>query len=157
MEKLNIVTSSEPNDLLLALDSYQADIVKTFIEKTSGNYIECASRWVNSTPTNTALFGGEQGKSKIYIEKVLEEIEKFLCGDASYDEDRKKIAESTDNTQKYIIGVMSVAIGKVLGVAGTFIAPVIVLLLLSFGKIAVNAWCAMRRETRLPQNDKQNT
>jgi hypothetical protein len=43
---------------------------------------------------------------------------------------------------------MSAAIGKTLGAAGAFIAPVIVLLILSIGKMAVNAWCEMRKETR---------
>jgi predicted PurR-regulated permease PerM len=45
-----------------------------------------------------------------------------------------------------LIGVLSAAIGKTLGVAGTFIAPIIVLLLMSFGKMAINAWCEMRKE-----------
>jgi hypothetical protein len=43
---------------------------------------------------------------------------------------------------------MSAAIGTNLGIAGPFIAPVIVLLILSIGKLAINAWCAMRKEVR---------
>ena len=71
-----------------------------------------------------------------------------MCGAEQYEEDRKKIAESSDKSQQYIIGVMSAAIGKTIGAAGTFIAPVIVLLILSLGKMALNAWCEMRKETK---------
>ena len=148
MEKINNLIISEPGELLSTLDTYQRDIINQFLEKTSNNYLESADRWLNASPSNTALFGGEHDRSKIYRDKILEEIEKFLCGDSSYEEDRNKIAASSDNSQKYIIGLMSAAIGKSLGVAGTFIAPVIVLMIMSFGKIALNAWCAMRREVK---------
>lgn len=150
MENLDDIFQADQEQLLTSIDEFQSDIIKEFLRKTSNNYIESADKWLNATPANTAQFGGEINKNKIYREKLLEEIEKFLCGDERYEDDRKKIALSGDKSQKYIIGVMSAAIGKSLGIAGTFIAPVIVLLILSIGKMAVNAWCEMRKETRNP-------
>jgi hypothetical protein len=146
MEELSKIIQSEPNDLLLSIDDYQAEIIKTFLISSSNNYLESADKWLNATTANTAKFGGEPNKAKIYRDKLLDELEKFLCGDEKYEEDRNKIGESQDKSQKYIIGVMSVAIGKTIGAAGAFIAPVIVLLLMSIGKMAVNAWCEMRKE-----------
>jgi hypothetical protein len=147
MEELSNIIQSDQDALLSSIDDFQAEIIKSFLTSTSNDYLLSADNWLNASTANTAKFGGEPNKAKIYRDKLLEELEKFLCGDQQYEEDRKKIAESTDKSQKYIIGVMSVAIGKTLGAAGPFIAPVIVLLILSIGKMAINAWCAMRKET----------
>jgi len=147
MEELTNIIQSDQDELLTSIDDFQADILRTFLEKNSNDYLVSADNWLNATTANTAKFGGDPSKAKIYRDKLLEELEKFLCGAEQYEEDRKKIAESSDKSQQYIIGVMSVAIGKSIGAAGTFIAPVIVLLLLSFGKMALNAWCEMRKES----------
>lgn len=147
MEELSNIIQSDQDALLSSIDDFQVEIIKSFLTSTSNDYLLSADNWLNANTANTAKFGGEPNKAKIYRDKLLEELEKFLCGDQRYEDDRKKIAESTDKSQKYIIGVMSVAIGKTLGAAGPFIAPVIVLLILSIGKMAINAWCAMRKET----------
>lgn len=147
MEELSNIIQSDQDALLSSIDDFQVEIIKSFLTSTSNDYLLSADNWLNASTANTAKFGGEPNKAKIYRDKLLEELEKFLCGDQRYEDDRKKIAESTDKSQKYIIGVMSVAIGKTLGAAGPFIAPVIVLLILSIGKMAINAWCAMRKET----------
>ena len=148
MEELSNIIQSDQDSLLSSIDDFQAEIIKTFLASTSHDYLVSADNWLNASTANTAKFGGEPNKAKIYRDKLLEELEKFLCGDQQYEDDRKKIAESTDKSQKYIIGVMSAAIGKTLGAAGPFIAPVIVLLILSSGKMAINAWCEMRKEAR---------
>lgn len=148
MEELDGILSGEKTELLNTIQPFQKDIIDSFLEQKNNDYLDAAELWLNSSPTNTAKFGTEQKKEKVYIDKLIEEIEKFLCGDERYNEEREKIAESGDQTQKYIIGVMSAAIGQTLGVAGTFIAPVIVLILLSFGKMAINAWCELRKEKK---------
>lgn len=148
MEELSSILNSEPKELISTLDSYQVEIIENFLFSSSNNYLACADKWLNASTANTAKFGGEPNKITLYRDKLLDEIEKFLCGNETYNEDRKKISESSDKSQKYIIGVISSAIGKSLGVAGPFIAPVIVLLLISIGKMAINAWCEMRKEIK---------
>lgn len=148
MEELSKIIQSDQESLLLSIDDFQSDIIKTFLASTSNDYLSSADNWLNASTANTVKFGGEANKAKIYRDKLLEELEKFLCGDQQYEDDRKKIADSTDKSQKYIIGVMSSAIGNTLGAAGPFIAPVIVLLILSIGKMAINAWCAMRNDAK---------
>ena len=155
MTELDLLLNSESEELLLTIDDFQTEILKTFLASSSNDYLQSADKWLNATTANTAQFGGEASKAKIYRDKVLDEIEKFICGNDEYEEDRKKISESSDKSRQYILGVMSVAIGKTLGVAGTFIAPVIVLLIMSFGKILTNAWCEMRKE--LKKTDGENT
>ena len=148
MEEFNNILNSTDEELLNSIPKFQSEIVTSFIAQTNNDYIVAADLWLNSTPSNTAKFGGEEKKPVQYREMLIGEIEKFLCGGESYNDERNKIAESADKSQKYIIGVMSAALGKTLGVAGTFIAPVIVLALMSFGKMAINAWCEMRVQNR---------
>ena len=147
MDELNNLLQAEPVEIISSLDNYQQDIIKTFLKNNSNDYLDSADKWLNASTSNTAKFGGEN-KSKIYRDKVLEELEKFLCGNEQYDEERKKISEHTDKSREYIVGVLSTSIGSSLGVAGAFIAPVVVLLLLSIGKMALNAWCEMRKELK---------
>lgn len=142
-------TQLEPRELIGSLDNYQQEIVLALLKATNNNYLEAADKWLSASPSNTAKFGGDSSHSTIYREKVVEEIEKFLCGnEPSYVEEREKLKEQSDKSQKYIIGVLSTAIGSQLGVAGVFIAPVIVLIIISMGKICINAWCEMRKEIK---------
>lgn len=139
----------EPIELIKGLDNYQQEIVYALLKATDNNYLEAADKWLSASPSNTAKFGGDSSHSTIYREKVVEEIEKFLCGsDPSYEEERKKLNIQSDKSQKYIIGVLSTAIGTQLGVAGAFIAPVIVLIFISMGKVCINTWCEMRKEIK---------
>lgn len=151
MEEFDTLINADQAEILASLDGFQVEIIESFLHQTNNNYLESADKWLNATTANTAQFGGETGKAKIYREKLLDEIEKFFCGDESYDDDRKKISESAEKTKQYIIGVLSSAIGATMGVAGTFIAPVIALLIMSMGKMGVNAWCAMRIEIKANQ------
>lgn len=148
MDELNDLMTSNKTELIGSLDGYQGEIINSFLDMSSGNYLVSVDKWLNANTANTVPFGGDSSKVKIYRDKLLDELEKFLCGDKSYEEDRKKIKASADKSKQYIIGVMSTAIGKTLGTAGTFIAPVIVLFLLSFGSMALNAWCEMRKEIK---------
>lgn len=145
----------EPIELIKGLDNYQQEIVYALLKATDNNYLEAADKWLSASPSNTAKFGGDSSHSTIYREKVVEEIEKFLCGsDPSYEEERKKLNIQSDKSQKYIIGVLSTAIGSQLGVAGAFIAPVIVLIFISMGKVCINAWCEMRKEIKIKSVDR---
>ena len=102
-----------------------------------------------ASPSNTAKFGGDSSHSAIYRDKIVLEVERFLCGnDPVYEKERRELQLNSDKTQQYIIGVLSTAIGSQLGVVGTFISPVIVLIIISMGKMCINAWCEMRKEIR---------
>lgn len=139
-------------ELLSCLESYQQDLLKEVLKANDNDYLKTVDLWLMATPSQTVEFGGnpEKSKSRVFRDKLIEEIEKFVCGtDDTYTEDRKKIAENTDATQQYIIGVLSTAIGAHLGVVGVFIAPIIVIILMSFGKIGLNAWCSLQKEKRI--------
>jgi hypothetical protein len=137
---------SSPEELIMCLEDYQQDLVNALLAETNNDYEKAADLWLSATPSQTAGFGGDTSHLKIYRDKIVDEIEKFVCGnDNSYQRDKEILQGNANATQQYIIGVLSTAIGGQLGVAGAFIAPIIVLLVISFGKISINAWCEMRR------------
>lgn len=149
MEQLDILFQSNPNELIHILDQYQVEIIETLLAKNSNNYLETADLWLAGTiPNNTAQFGGELNKSKVYREKLLEEFEKFVCGHDFYEEDRKKIQKATGSSVSYTTHVIISAVALKIGVVGPFIAPAIILIIVALGKIPLNAWCAMRQECK---------
>lgn len=70
----------------------------------------------------------------------LDELEKYICGDKRYSQDRNHLGESV----KVGLGSLAAIIGKSLGVAGPYIMPAIVLLIMAMGKVSAKAWCASR-------------
>ena len=136
--------------LISSLEVYQQKLVRDLIANTGGDYNKAADNWLSASPSNTAQFGGEHKRSSLFREKVFEELEKFICGcdDGRYDNAREELNKYGDMTKETIIRVMSAAIGGTIGVAGAFVAPIIVFILLSLGQITKNAWCEMRKELK---------
>lgn len=139
------------NELISCLENYQQDLVRALIDASDGDFNKAADKWLSATPSNTAQFGGEHRQPSIFREKLFEEVEKFICGcdEGTYDKAREELNRQGDMTKEAIISVMSAAIGGVIGVAGAFIAPIIVLILMSIGQIVKNAWCETRRSLKV--------
>lgn len=136
--------------MIESLDSYQQDIVKQLIVGSGGNTLIAADKWLDANMEQTVVFGGE-GKTKHgYREKIFIELEKFVCGcdDGTYDGERNQLKENGIAGKEYIISLLSAAIGAQLGLAAAFIAPTIVLIFQSLGKITIKAWCAQVQEQR---------
>ena len=100
---------------------------------------------------------GPQKKPWIFFEKVLDEIEAFFSGDEKYKDNRLAILKESGVVQSYIVDAISIALAPILGANAAFLAPVIAIVLLTIGKIGLNAWLAARKEKRKQNedNDKQ--
>lgn len=106
-----------------------------------------ANKWLTATiPTNVPF--GTQKNPSIFFEKVLDEIEAFFTGDEKYKDSRLAILKESGVVQSYIVGGISIALAPVLGTSAPFLAPVIAIVLLTIGKIGLNAWLATRKEKR---------
>ena len=57
--------------------------------------------------------------------------------------------------QSYIVGGLSIALAPVLGTSAPFLAPVIAIVLLTIGKIGLNAWLATRKSKREQANQTE--
>ncbi len=145
-----------PDRLSMGLEPYQREIIQELLSTNNNDYLKVADAWLQASPAQTAGFGGDPTKSnsKIYREKILEEIEKFICGtDDSYDDERQKISDNVEASEQVIVSIISAAIGAHLGLAGAYLAPIIVVLIMSFGKIGRNAWCSMRKDMKAQSSD----
>lgn len=146
MTELDGLFDGEPGDWLEALPGYQKVRARE-LAGPSGDYEGAAQRWLTAKPEHTASFGASTSPS-IFKDKLWEELERFLCGDPAYEEQRRGLLEQKPVIRSYVVGVISAAIAPALGASGVFLAPAVALLLASIGKISLNAWCKARGESR---------
>ena len=140
----------DPSLWIEVLPKYQKDIVLVLLSK-SDDYEEVASIWLNASPQNTYPYGAQK-TNRIFLDKLLDEIEAFLCGDIKYKNDISKLLKESKVVHTFFVSVMSAAIAPSLGVSGAVLAPVIVIILTSVCKVTLNAWIEMRKESRNKQN-----
>ena len=80
-----------------------------------------------------------------------------ILWDEKYKDNRLAILKESGVVQSYIVDAISIALAPILGANAAFLAPVIAIVLLTIGKIGLNAWLAARKEKRKQNedNDKQ--
>lgn len=145
-EVINIPDVEDLKEWLETIPKYQREILNDLLEQTT--FEEAATIWLDSSIENNSPFSSE-GTNKRYSEFVFKEIHKFLCGNPIYNEERNELNNILKNngSKEAVISCISAAIGSQLGLAATFIAPAIVLLLMTVGKVTVNAWCEMHKDS----------
>ncbi len=135
-------------DWIDALPIYQQKAINALLEQGK-SFDDAAIAWLTANgPTNTFPYGTQRSSGSIFFEKLVEEIEEFICGEDHYVEDRKKLLTGAEATKAYFIGTISYAIAPVVHTSAPLIAPPIALVLLIITKIGRNAWCNMRYEKR---------
>lgn len=145
MEELDNLTLADEADLIATLPVYQQTIVKNLINHNGNDYLGAAEGWISASLTNVSKFGGEN-RNQTYRKSLLDELRKYLCGDAFYENDRQNLQKIGKKTYPVIIGALTMAISPVVGVAAPLLAPAIILILLSIGKMSVNAWCNLNTQ-----------
>lgn len=154
MTELNEIFAVSPESWLDTLKPYQRNIVDAIYAETQ-SYEEVANRWLiaNSIPNN-APFGTKKNPSLFY-EKVLDEVEAFFTGDEKYKDSRFAMLKESGGVQSYIVGGLSTLLAPILGTSAPFLAPVIAIVLLTIGKIGLNAWLATRKAKREQENQSE--
>lgn len=146
MNSIDDIFEIAPEEWLKALPQYQQTIInEMYVE--FGDYEKVAQSWLSpSTPSNVPFGAGKD--TKLYFDKVLDELEAFLRGDKRYEENRVAILKESGAVQNYVVGIISGALAIHLGAAAVFIAPAVAIGLLTIGKMGVNAWLSYREEKR---------
>lgn len=155
MTDISEIFEVDPASWIDTLSPYQRNLINQLYEQTN-DYEEVANQWLSATIPSNVPFG-TQKKPSIFFEKVLDEIEAFFSGDEKYKDNRLAILKESGVVQSYIVGAISIALAPILGASAAFLAPVIAIVLLTIGKIGLNAWLAARKEKRKQNedNDKQ--
>jgi len=127
------------DEWLCVLKPYQISSLKTLIEESSLE--SAAEKWITAQgPSNTIMFGGERD-TKPFWDNFKEEFRKFICDDESYIEERSALLAKTPVSKALMVSAISSAIGAKIGYAATLLAPAIVVLLYTIGKMSRNAYC----------------
>lgn len=135
-----------PENIINVLPNYQKQTIETLLQQGKSNE-EIAEIWLEANgPSNTFPFGTENNKNS-FLEKLKEEIKKFICNDEDeYVEERKQVIEKFKSGR--FIGVTSLTayIAPLIGTTPALILPVVVLILDTCLKIGFNAWCSLQEE-----------
>ena len=145
-----------PEGWIDALPEFQQEIFRELLSNGKG-YDDIAIHWLRASAHNTRPFGAIDPRilSDSFLENLKFEIEKFICGDPAYENERSKLFGENGIGKAYAISCVSVAISQKISVAPMFLSPLIALILASFGKIAINTWCVTRRSQRENKNNEK--
>lgn len=135
--KLAPVFQIDSEEWLATLPKYQQNRIKQLVDSTN-SYEEAAKQWLNAMPENTFPLGAEQAKN-VFIEKVRDEIKKFLTGNEKYADEQQRLVSSSEVLQKTFVSSVSATIAPAIGIAAAYVMPVIVLELMTMSKIADRA------------------
>jgi len=134
------VPSYDLDNWLNELKPYQRNTIQKLLE-ISNDPEEAAKKWITATgPQNTIPFGGIRD-SKPFWDRFKEEIQKFFCDDSSYVTEKEVLLKEAPVSKSLLISVVSSAIGATIGYSATLLAPAIVIILYTIGKIGINAYC----------------
>ncbi|TDM49295.1 hypothetical protein ETI06_07050 [Macrococcoides goetzii] len=142
-EKLIILLETLSKEGTKNLPQYQARVINELLNENS--FDRTAEIWAEYNFENTSPFSSENTKATNYVKEIKKELKKFICGDEKYESNRNEIVSKVGITDNAIlISSMSSVIGNQIGLAGTFVAPVLVLLIKSLSNISINAWCNLQ-------------
>jgi len=143
MKALDDILLNDPDSWLEVLPGDQRAAVEALLTRNA-EPLDAAAKWLVTVPSDKRLFGA-LGRKPL-VDRIVNEVRGFLCGDPEYEEERKQVAEKVAPTQLWVVSALTAAIAPKLGVAAELIVPVVVLVFISFGKCTLNAVCKVWNE-----------
>lgn len=119
------------------LEPFQQNLVRELLINHSEE--EAMQLWVEvSGPEYTASFGGN-GK-RDYLKAFKKEFDQLILGEEKYQDIIKEFNEHATVSKFFVVSFIATALSESLGVAAGVVAPLIVLLLGTIGRIGINAY-----------------
>lgn len=128
------------------LKPYQRNTIKALLEKHGNDEEKVAQIWLSSIgPINTATFGGlpSSTPNKNYFKCLKNELNKLICDDESYVDEKKQILEKGNLINVCASSQIAILLSPIVGVSVPILTPAIVLMLHLISKVSVNAYCSM--------------
>lgn len=132
------------------LKPYQRNTIKALLDKHDNDEEKVAQIWLSSGgPINTATFGGlpSSASNKNYYQCLKDELNKLICGDNAYVEEKKQILEKGNLINVCAASQIALLLSPVIGVSVPILTPAIVLMLHVISKVSVNAYCSMIKKS----------
>ncbi len=131
-----------PDEWLNAIKLAYRSEIDQMLTNNAGSYDAVATAWVSKVgPENTFAFG-VGGAARNFFEQVKHEFNKFLCGDDSYEDLRKKVKQYWKKNNTTVVMTIAIVIGTKISIAAAVLTPVIALLLAAASQIGLASWCA---------------
>lgn len=125
------------------LDVYQQELLNELLKEH--NEEEVLEIWIEaSTPKGMTPFGGVENKK--YLKSFKREINKLLLGDEKYVGVIKEFNEHASVTKFFVVSFLSNALAESMGVVAAVIAPLVVLVLGTIGKVGLDAYKDMIKD-----------
>jgi len=113
---------AEKGGWLEALPKYQQESFAALLSKGKSPE-QVAQIWLTTTgPSNNFPFGGERF-ALVFYEKLVDELEKLICGDEKYARQRREILNGFGKGKTYVVVAIAVSIAEHLGAAQALLAP----------------------------------
>lgn len=123
-----------------ALPEYQRTAMGDLLD--SLEIEEAVAAWMTiGSPTDTAPFGGVKSAARLLFSNMLIEIQKLLCGDPSYKNERDRLQQGAGVSRIAVITAISSAIGPHLGASAVFILPVVAVAMSLLAKAGQKTVC----------------
>ncbi|OAB30628.1 hypothetical protein PMSD_19035 [Paenibacillus macquariensis subsp. defensor] len=136
-----------------ALPPYQSKSIQQLMDQGK-SYEEISILWLSANgPANTYPFGANNTKS-LFFEKLMEEVEHFICREDKYTDEKKKLLTQFKAGDVYVVTFISAIIAPVVGATSVLIAPAIALILMTVLRMGINAWCAVRIDLKQQNTDQ---
>ncbi len=147
--QIDALFAGDPSEWLSCLPNYIKPSVEELLRQGK-SFTDAAQVLLAARAEHTHPFGAPspQKDGNLFLQNLVQEIENFLCGDSRYESERTKLFGESGLVKTYVVSAISVAIAPALGVSAVVLSPAIALILASFGKITISAWCASRKQAK---------
>ena len=144
------IVNESLNTWLDILKPYQRNTIKALLDQNDNDEEKVAQIWLSSGgPINTATFGGlpSSASNKNYFQCLKDELNKLICGDDTYVEEKKQILKKGNLINVCAASKIALLLSPVIGVSVPILTPAIVLMLHVISKVSVNAYCSMIKKS----------
>lgn len=132
-----IIPELKTEEWIEVLEPFQQELLNELL--TIYTEEDAMQIWLEvSGPEHTASFGGSEKNN--YLKAFKQEFDKLLLGDAKYEDIIKEYNEHLTVSKFFVVSFLSTALSNSLGLAAGVVAPLIVLILGTIGKIGLNAY-----------------
>lgn len=147
MTKAELDLSGSLSDWVAGLPPYQQETVQGMLNRHDA--AEAAQLWLDAAgAAHTAQFGALRIATRIFYDRLLEELQTLLCSTEMYASERADLMRQAQTGKATLIAGITTALAPQLGAAAVVIGPTVALTLALVGRASRSATCEALTEYR---------
>ena len=139
---LDELLNDEPTKWLDVLPSYQREPIVQFLDQGKSPD-DVAELWLAASAANTSPFSAKVPirPDETFLAHLKSQVRELLCGGEAFAETRQNLKNAAQPTREVLVAALAATLSQQLGMAAVSLAPLIVLVLVSVGRVTLSAWC----------------